>query len=81
MTLDGDVILLEELADGEELVDNGYVYGVRVKILKLPNELIRFVEVCLSEVSIEEVSQSVGGGHGKSRGRRVCKSGLGDWIS
>ena len=69
MTLDGDVVLFEELAYGEVLVEDGYVYRVRVKLLELPNKLVRFIEVCLSEVGIEEIAQGVGGRHGKSRRR------------
>ena len=56
MTLDGDVVLFEELADGKELVDDGYVYRVRVEFLKLSNELVLLVEALRSEVGIEEVA-------------------------
>jgi hypothetical protein len=70
MPLDGDVVLFEELADGKVSVDDGYVYRVRMKLLKLPNELVWFIEALLSKVSIEEGTQSVRGVHGKSKGRR-----------
>ena len=69
MTLDGDIVLLEELADGKELVDDGDMYRVWVKLPKFPNELVRFIKARLSEVSIEEGTQSAGGVHGKSEGR------------
>lgn len=71
MTLDGDVVLFEELADGKELVDDGDMDRVRVKLLKLPNELVRFIEARLSEVSIEEGTQSAGHGESGGRGRAV----------
>ena len=54
MTLDGDVVLFEELADWKASVNDWYVYRVWMKLLKLPNELVWFIEVVLSEVSIEE---------------------------
>ena len=41
MTHEGDVVFFEELADEKVLVDNGYMYRVRVEILKLLNELVR----------------------------------------
>ena len=41
MTHEGDVVFFEELADGKVLVDNGYMYRVRVEILKFSNELVR----------------------------------------
>ena len=66
MTLDGDIVLFEELADGKAPVDYGYVYRVRVKLLELSEKLVRFIDTPLSEVSVEEGTQS--GGHGKIGG-------------
>ena len=54
MALDGDVVLFQELTDGKVLVDNWDVYRVRVKLLELSDELVRFIETRFGEVSIEE---------------------------
>ena len=65
MALDEDVVLFQELANGEVLVDNGDMHRVRVKTLKLPDKLVRLVEICLIEMVIEEGAKSVGGSHRK----------------
>ena len=67
MALDGDVVLLQELADGKVLVNHRDVYRIRVKLLKLPDKLVRLIEARVGKVSIEEGTQSVGG-HRKGGG-------------
>ena len=68
MTLDVNVFFFEKPADGKVLVDDGYMYRVRVDFFEFSNELVRLIEARLSEVSIEKGTQGRGDTYGESKG-------------